>query len=194
METARHVMRGVGPEMNALSGKARTAETYLAGLGASGALIAGAIVASLLLIAAATFDVWPRAASPFGGGDAGVESVDASEPADSAAAALGSAADQVAQAEPGGSLVGGGDGAGRAGGGTGGGTGGGGGAGDGGSGTGGGGGGGGSTVGDSVGDTVNGVSNTLNNTVNGLGNTVDNTVNGVDNTVNDTVGGLLGGK
>lgn len=188
-------MRGVGPEMNALSGKARIAETYLAGLGASGALIAGAIVASLFLIAAATFDVWPRAAGLFGGAGGGVEIVDASKPADSAAAALGSAADQVAQAEPGGSLVGGGGESGaRTGGGTGGGTG----SGDGGSGdgagTGGGGGGGGGSVGDSVGDTVKDVNNTLNNTVNGLGNTVDNTLNGADNTVDDTVGGPLGGE
>ena len=67
--------------MSRLIGKARTAETYLAGLGASGTLIAGAIVAFLLLAGAVTFDVWPRAAGLFGSGDAGVDQVDADVPA-----------------------------------------------------------------------------------------------------------------
>ena len=191
--------------MSRLIGKARTAETYLAGLGASGALIAGAIVAFLLLVGAVTFDVWPRAAGLFGSGDAGVDQVDADVPAGTAAAALGSAADEVAGPAPGRPLVDRGGGGG-AGGGTGSGPS------DGGGGTGGGpgigtdtgsagsAGGGGSTVGDTVGDTVNQVGNTVNNTVNGAGNTVNNTVNGagdaVDNTVNgagNTVNGLLGG-
>ena len=193
--------------MSRLTGKARTAETYLAGLGASGALIAGAIVAFLLLAGAVTFDVWPRAAGLFGSGDAGVDQVDADVPAGTAAAALGSAADEVAGPAPGRPLVDrsaavaaarrryrirsvgrrwrdrrrAGDRHGH-----------------------------GvrrrcrqaaaRRVGDTVGDTVNQVGNTVNNTVNGAGNTVNNTVNGagdaVDNTVNgagNTVNGLLGG-
>lgn len=191
--------------MSGLIGKARTAETYLAGLGASGALIAGAIVAFILLVGAVTFDVWPRATGLFGSGDAGVAQVDADVPAGTAAAALGSAADEVAGPAPGRPLVDRGDGG--AGGGTGsgpsdgsGGTGGGPGTGtDTGSGGGAGsagGGGGGSTVGDTVGGTVNQVGNTVDNTVNGAGNTVNGVGNAVNNTVNgagDTVDGLLGG-
>lgn len=191
--------------MSGLTGKARTAETYLAGLGASGALIASAVVAFLLLAGAVVFDVWPRASGLFGSGDAGAEQIDADVPAATAAAALGSATDQVAGSAPGRSLVdrSGGAGGGGADGGTGSGpseagggsgtgsdTGSGGGAGSAGS------GGGGSTVGDTVNqvgntvnNTVNGAGNTVNNTVNGVGNTVDNTVNGAGNTVN----GLLGG-
>ncbi|MGZ5385886.1 MAG: hypothetical protein ACXWZV_00515 [Solirubrobacterales bacterium] len=192
------------PAISGLIGKARTAETYLAGLGASGALITGAIVAFLLLAGAVTFDVWPRAAGLFGSGDAGVDQVDAEVPAGTAAAALGSAADQVAGSAPGRPLVDRGGGAGGGGGGA---DGTGSGPSDGGGGSGGGsgpgsgggddagsaGGGGGSTVGDTVGGTVNEVGNTVNNTVNstvnGAGNAVNNTVNGADNPAN----GLLGG-
>jgi hypothetical protein len=179
--------------MSGLTGKARTAETYLAGLGASGALIASAVVAFLLLAGAVVFDVWPRASGLFGSGDAGAEQVDADVPAGTAAAALGSATDQVAGSagrplvdRSGGADGGTGSGPSEGGGGTGGGsgtgtdTGSGGGAGSADS------GGGGSTVG----DTVNQVGNTVNNTVNGAGNTVNNTVNGAGNTVNNTVDGV----
>jgi hypothetical protein len=49
--------------------KARTAETYLAGIGASGALMASAFVMFVILVGIVTFDAWPRAAHLIGGGD-----------------------------------------------------------------------------------------------------------------------------
>ena len=45
--------------------KVRTLESYLAGLGASGALIAGAFVAFVLLVGVVTFDAWPTGSGPF---------------------------------------------------------------------------------------------------------------------------------
>ena len=41
--------------------KARAAETYLAGIGASGALMASAIVLFVVLVGVVTFNAWPRA-------------------------------------------------------------------------------------------------------------------------------------
>ena len=60
--------------MTALQGKARTAETYLAGLGASGALMGGAIVAFVMVVGIVTFNAWPDASGlfTFGGGQAEV--------------------------------------------------------------------------------------------------------------------------
>jgi hypothetical protein len=60
--------------MTALQGKARTAETYLAGLGASGALMGGAIVAFVMVVGIATFNAWPDASGlfTFSGGQAEV--------------------------------------------------------------------------------------------------------------------------
>jgi hypothetical protein len=189
--------------MSALNGNARTAETYLAGLGASGALIAGAVVAFLLLVGMVTFDAWPRAAGLVGGDDASVSS-DALTPGATAAAALGSATDQVSPATPGDSLVappggraGQGGGGGVTGGGTGGGTiepgdTGGGGSTGGGGGTGTGTGGGAGTVGDTVNSTVSGLGKTVQGTVDGLGKTVNDTVSGLGQTVNNTVNGVNG--
>jgi hypothetical protein len=51
--------------------KARTAETYLAGIGASGALMASAFVMFVILIGVVTFDAWPHGGL-FGGGDGDV--------------------------------------------------------------------------------------------------------------------------
>jgi hypothetical protein len=45
--------------------KVRTLESYLAGLGASGALIAGAFVAFVLLVGVVTFDAWPTGSGLF---------------------------------------------------------------------------------------------------------------------------------
>jgi hypothetical protein len=45
--------------------KVRTLESYLAGLGASGALISGAFVAFVLLVGVVTFDSWPTGSGPF---------------------------------------------------------------------------------------------------------------------------------
>jgi hypothetical protein len=47
--------------------KVRTLESYLAGLGASGALIAGALVGFVLLVGVVTFDAWPTGSGPFNG-------------------------------------------------------------------------------------------------------------------------------
>ena len=51
---------------------ARTAETYVAGLGASGALMVGAFVVFLLVIGVIAFNAWPGASSLFHGPDAEV--------------------------------------------------------------------------------------------------------------------------
>lgn len=49
--------------------RARTAETYVAGIGASGALIASAFVMVVVLVGIVTFDSWPRGGTQAGGGD-----------------------------------------------------------------------------------------------------------------------------
>jgi hypothetical protein len=61
--------------MTALQARARTAETYMAGLGASGALMGGAIVAFIMLVGVVTFNAWPDASGlfTFSGGQAEVE-------------------------------------------------------------------------------------------------------------------------
>jgi len=190
--------------MEALTGRARAADTYMAGLGASGALIVGAVVVFLLLVGLVTFDAFPRAAGLLSGERGAGGGADVSAPADAAVTVLAPSADLVADAGPA-SL---GPAEGGAGGGDGGGTGGtGGGAptpGDGGSGGGPGTGGGtGSPEGGSApagggGGTGGGggATGTVNDTVGGLANTVNETVDVVDNTVNETVngvGGALGG-
>jgi len=60
--------------MIALQGKARTAETYLAGLGASGALMGSPILAFVMVVGIATFNAWPDASGlfTFSGGQAEV--------------------------------------------------------------------------------------------------------------------------
>ncbi len=60
--------------MSVFQAKARTAETYLAGLGASGALVGGAIVSFVILVGIVTFNAWPDAAGlfTFSGGQAEV--------------------------------------------------------------------------------------------------------------------------
>jgi len=49
--------------------KARTAETYIAGIGASGALIASAFVMLVVLVGLVTFDAWPTVSKVINGGD-----------------------------------------------------------------------------------------------------------------------------
>ena len=63
--------------MPALPLKVRTLESYLAGLGASGALVAGAFVAFILLVGIVTFDAWPTGSGVFNRGASDV-SVDTS--------------------------------------------------------------------------------------------------------------------
>jgi hypothetical protein len=47
--------------MPVLQAKARTAESYLAGIGASGALMASAFVLFIVLVGVVTFNAWPHA-------------------------------------------------------------------------------------------------------------------------------------
>jgi hypothetical protein len=58
--------------MTALPIKVRTLESYLAGIGASSALIAGAFVAFVVLVGIVTFDAWPTGSSVFNRGSDGV--------------------------------------------------------------------------------------------------------------------------
>jgi hypothetical protein len=53
--------------MSVLQAKARTAETYLAGIGASGALIASAFVLFIVLVGVVTFNAWPQPGQLIGG-------------------------------------------------------------------------------------------------------------------------------
>ncbi|MGH2922551.1 MAG: hypothetical protein ACRDKH_00775, partial [Solirubrobacterales bacterium] len=76
--------------MSALNGKARTAETYLAGLGATGAVVAGVVSAVLLVFAMVVFDAWPRAAT-LSGPRAGVDAVESVASAEAAADARAAA-------------------------------------------------------------------------------------------------------
>jgi hypothetical protein len=76
--------------MTVMQAKARTAETYIAGLGASGALMGGAIVAFVLLVGIVSFNAWPEASGlfTFSGGQAEVElQTPARTPAEGARAA-----------------------------------------------------------------------------------------------------------
>jgi hypothetical protein len=186
-------------DVTGLNGNARTAETYLAGLGATGALVAGMVVVFLLLVGMVTFDAWPSPSSLFGGDEADVEVAGTNGPADAAAAALDDAAGLVASARPGDSLVsapgdaGGTTGTGTGPGGDGGGVGGPGG-GDGqapvGGTPGGTGAAGGGRVQETVDTTVDGVGQAVDDTVSGLGTTVQTTVDGLGKTVNDTLKGV----
>jgi hypothetical protein len=69
--------------MPILQAKARSWEAFVAGFGASGALMAGAFVVFVGLIGMVTFNTWPHAGSLFGGldGDIGLNSAAASRPA-----------------------------------------------------------------------------------------------------------------
>jgi hypothetical protein len=58
--------------MPSVRSKARTVESYLAGIGASGALMAGAIVMFVILIGIVTFNNWPKTGQLFGGSSGNV--------------------------------------------------------------------------------------------------------------------------
>jgi hypothetical protein len=51
--------------MPVFEAKVRTMQSYLAGAGASGALLAGAFMMFVILVGVATFDSWPRAGGLF---------------------------------------------------------------------------------------------------------------------------------
>ena len=81
-----------GTEAAGASGAARTTQTYILGVGASGALLAGAGVALISLVGLVSFDVWPGA--PMGGGsqEEAQLNFDRSTEQPAAAAGLGPAA------------------------------------------------------------------------------------------------------
>ena len=81
-----------GTEAAGASGAGRTTQTYILGVGASGALLAGAGVALISLVGLVSFDVWPGA--PMGGGsqEEAQLNFDRSTEQPAAAAGLGPAA------------------------------------------------------------------------------------------------------
>ncbi|MDX6606595.1 MAG: hypothetical protein QOD14_1135 [Solirubrobacterales bacterium] len=65
--------------------KARSWETYLAGFGASGALLASAFVMFAILVGVVTFNAWPHPGNLFGrGGEVAVKNSPTSSPAQQA--------------------------------------------------------------------------------------------------------------
>jgi hypothetical protein len=65
------------PGFSIFQAKARTAESYLAGIGASGALMASAFVLFIILVGVVTFNAWPKAGQLIGGsgGNVSLENV-----------------------------------------------------------------------------------------------------------------------
>lgn len=57
------------------NGNGKTAQSYIAGIGASGALLAGAVVTFVFLVGTVSFEVWPQAAEL----DNGTESLGVAE-------------------------------------------------------------------------------------------------------------------
>jgi hypothetical protein len=191
------------------SSRARTAESYLAGLGASGALMAGALVVFLILVGTVTFDAWPRAVGLIEDGAAKVagaigiggtdESASDQSPAPAASPAKPDRASDNAggrQQSPDSTAPGGRQGTGRAPAGN-----------VPSAGNGGGGGSGSGTQQQQSGSsgspssssgplrqTIQNTTTALNTTVNNTTTTLNNTVSGLTNTLDETVSGLLGGK
>jgi hypothetical protein len=64
--------------LSLLHAKSRTAETYLAGIGASGALMASAFVLFIVLVGVVTFNAWPHPGQVLGGGGGNVSLPDVS--------------------------------------------------------------------------------------------------------------------
>ena len=57
------------------NGNGKTAQSYIAGIGASGALLAGAVVTFVFLVGTVSFEVWPEASER----DSGTESLGVAE-------------------------------------------------------------------------------------------------------------------
>jgi hypothetical protein len=190
--------------MRLFKSEARTAESYVAGLGASGGLIAAAIVVFIVLIGVVTFDAWPGGGLFGGGGDDAV-AIDNANASQAQPEELSLVSLLGGPVQPGGTLVtprpvsgsGGGAGGGGTGDGTGGGSPGGGGGstttgGGGGGSTDGGGDGGGGGGSNPIGDTVSGAGDTVQST--GAGTTIDAATNSnLGSSVVDTVDGSLKG-
>jgi hypothetical protein len=198
--------------MQMFRSQARTAESYVAGLGASGALMASAIVVFIVLIGVVTFNAWPEGGLFGGGGnqvavDAANLTGEEQQPQGLSLAKLlggpvqrGTLVAARPVSGPGGGAGGG------SGGGSGGGTGGGTGGGSGGGGSTGGGGsdgsGGGGDGGSLLGDTISSTGNQVQGTTDTLGGAVDSTtgtnlgsqvLDPVGGTVNQTLQGLGSG-
>jgi hypothetical protein len=80
-----------GDELPIFQFKARSWEAYMAGIGASGALLAGAIVTFVILIGVVTFKTWPHAGGflGVGGGDVALQDAAIGEPGQAAGEASG---------------------------------------------------------------------------------------------------------
>lgn len=88
-----------GPSTNG-----KTAQSYIAGIGASGALLAGAVVTFVFLVGAVSFEVWPEASERDSGtetlGVAELSGPSASGAAASSSATLGETVARLASAVP----------------------------------------------------------------------------------------------
>ncbi len=82
------------------AGSGKTAQGYIAGIGASGALLAGAVVTFVFLVGTVSFEVWPAASNSAGG----AESLGVAELSDggdgSASASLGTTVALIADSVP----------------------------------------------------------------------------------------------
>lgn len=89
----------LGPPEGA-TGSGKTAQGYIAGIGASGALLAGAVVTFVFLVGTVSFEVWPAASNSAGG----TESLGVAELTDggdgSASASLGTTVALLADSVP----------------------------------------------------------------------------------------------
>ena len=82
------------------TGNGKTAQSYIAGIGASGALLAGAVVTFVFLVGTVSFEVWPAASN----GDGRTDSLGVAELSSggdgSAGASLGATVALIADAVP----------------------------------------------------------------------------------------------
>lgn len=84
------------------TGNGKTAQSYIAGIGASGALLAGAVVTFVFLVGTVSFEVWPAASNSDGGTDSlGVAELSGGGDGDgSASASLGATVALIADTVP----------------------------------------------------------------------------------------------
>lgn len=81
------------------NGNSKTAQGYIAGIGASGALLAGAVVTFVFLVGAVSFEVWPTAAGQSGDDALGVAEL-SGPGSGTSATSLGEAVSLLAAAVP----------------------------------------------------------------------------------------------
>ena len=83
------------------SGNGKTAQGYIAGIGASGALLAGAVVTFVFLVGTVSFEVWPAASNSAGGTESlGVAELSDGDGGGSASASLGTTLALIADSVP----------------------------------------------------------------------------------------------